>query len=84
VKFLLGFAVGLGLGLIFAPAPGSETLKRITQKARELARIPEQKAAEAADAAKEKAGEMGSRIGRQAAEAAVQSLKDEVLGQKGA
>ncbi len=34
--FLLGAAVGAGLAILFAPAPGSETRRQIAGKAREL------------------------------------------------
>jgi gas vesicle protein len=80
MKFVLGFAAGLGLALILAPARGEQTRRLLAQKARELMRIPREKAEEAAEAAKERAGEIGARIGRRAAESAVEAVKSDVLG----
>lgn len=88
MRFLLGFGVGVALGMIFAPGPGEETRTRLAGKARELVHLPErkiqEKVQEIAGVSKDKAGEIGSRVGRQAAEAAVQAVTDNVLkeGQK--
>ena len=68
-RFLAGFAVGIGLGIIFAPAKGSQTRARLREKAEEVADLPRKKAAQMANIGKEKAGELGARIGRQSAEA---------------
>ena len=81
MKFLLGFALGFGISLLFAPASGEETRRGIAQRTQELMDLPRQKAEEAAEAAKEKAGELGSRVGRQAAESAVQAVEQDVLGE---
>lgn len=82
MKFLLGFGIGLGLALLFAPASGEETRRQLADRVRVVAR---QKTERAAEAARQKAGEVGSRIGREAAEAAVEKLTDDVLGrEKGA
>ena len=80
MRFLLGLAVGFGISLLFAPASGEETRRSLMQRAQELMDIPRQKAEEAAEAAKQKAGELGSRLGRQAAESAVQAMEENVLG----
>jgi gas vesicle protein len=80
MKFLLGFGIGIGLALLFAPAAGKETRDQLAGKMRNLARMPERKLDEAAEVAKEKAGELGSRVGREAAEAAVESIREDVLG----
>lgn len=82
MRFLWGLGVGLGLGLLFAPAPGEETRQKLSDKAQAWMRVPQEKMEQAADAAKEKAGDLGSRIGRQAAQAAVESVREEVLGDK--
>jgi gas vesicle protein len=82
MRFLLGFGIGLVLGIVFAPGSGEQTRRMIREKADELAQLPEKKAARAADAAKNKAGEIGARVGRQAGEAAVEAVKDDVLGQR--
>jgi gas vesicle protein len=83
MKFLLGFAIGFGLAVVFAPAPGSETREQLKNKARELIRYPEQrieeKVAEAAEQAEQKAGDIGSRIGRDVAQATVKAVRSEML-----
>jgi gas vesicle protein len=81
VKFILGFAIGVALGLISAPARGEQTRQKLAQKIRDLRGMPARKAEEFAETAKEKAGEVGGRIGRQAAEAAVEAVRHEVLGE---
>ncbi|HTM36570.1 MAG TPA: YtxH domain-containing protein [Terriglobales bacterium] len=80
MRFLLGFAIGFGISLLFAPASGEETRRSLMQAAQDLMDLPRQKAQEAAEAAKQKAGELGSQVGRQAAESAVQAMEDNVLG----
>ena len=80
MRFLLGFAVGFGISLLFAPASGEETRRSLMQGAQELIDIPRQKAQQAAEAAKRKAGELGSQVGRHAAESAVQAMEENVLG----
>ena len=80
MRFLLGFAIGFGISLLFAPASGEETRRSLMQAAQDLMDLPWQKAQEAAEAAKQKAGELGSQVGRQAAESAVQAMEDNVLG----
>ena len=83
-RFLLGFGVGVGLGLLFAPASGEETRQTLADQARNIAEIPQRKIKEtvqqAAEVAKEKAGDIGGRVGREAAEAAVDSVREDVLG----
>ena len=84
MKFILGFAVGVVLAILYAPAPGEETRGRLAEKARDLARLPQQKAEELARISKEKAGDLGGRVGRQAAEAAVEAVRSEIAGEKSA
>ena len=79
MRFLLGFAVGFGISLLFAPASGEETRRSLVQGAQELMDLARQKAEQAAETAKQKAGELGSQVGRQA-ESAVQAMEDNVLG----
>src|SRR5690349_20345315 len=79
-KFILGFGVGVVLGMLFAPAKGTETRARLRGAAQDLAELPRRKAVEVADISKEKAGQLGERIGRQAAEAAVDAVEKKVLG----
>ncbi|HEV2397856.1 MAG TPA: YtxH domain-containing protein [Candidatus Sulfotelmatobacter sp.] len=83
-SFLLGFGIGIGLGVILAPARGEETRHSVAQKARDLIEMPQrkiqQKVEQAAESAKETAGDVGERVGRQAAEAAVDAVEKNVLG----
>jgi gas vesicle protein len=81
MRFLLGFAIGFGLGVLMAPASGAETRDKIAQRIRDVAEIPRQKAEKAAEAAKQRVGELGSRVGREVAEAAVDAVEKDVLGQ---
>ncbi len=83
-QFLLGFGIGMGLGVMLAPARGEETRHSVAQKARELIEMPQRKIQEklnqAAESAKETAGDVGEKVGRQAAEAAVEAVRKDVLG----
>jgi gas vesicle protein len=81
MRFLLGFAIGFGFGVLLAPASGAETRDKIAQRMRDVAEIPRQKAEKAAEAAKQRVGELGSRVGREVAEAAVDAVEKDVLGQ---
>lgn len=81
MKFLFGFALGVTLGLLYAPAPGKETRRRLAEKARELPELPQQKARQIAASAKAKAGDLGAKLGRQAAEAAVEKATPNIAGQ---
>jgi len=80
MKFLLGLSIGIGLGLVFAPAEGSETRRRLMEAAGELSDLPRKKAMEFAEISQQKAGDMGADIGRKAAESAVKAVKEELLG----
>lgn len=55
--FLMGTIVGAGIALLFAPAPGSDTRRRVGETASRLG-----------SAAKEKFGETASRVGSAAKE----------------
>ena len=87
MKFLLGFGIGVGLALMFAPAPGVETRRRLTEKAEDWAGAPQQKVREkveeVARQSEAKAGEIGSRIGKETAEAVVRAIREEVVGNEG-
>jgi len=79
MKFLLGFAIGFAGAVLFAPAPGQETRRRLLQRARDWQRVPERKAEEIAEAAEKRAGDIGASVGRRAAESAVEAVKQGVL-----
>jgi gas vesicle protein len=84
VKFFLGLGIGVALGILFAPARGEETRRQLSERAHDLASVPgrqmQEKVAEIARKSEQKAGEVGSEVGRQAAEAAVRAVREEVLG----
>ena len=81
MKFLLGLLTGVMVGMVLAPAPGRETREELIEKAREWSDFAS-KAEQLAEASKEKAGEIGARVGREAAEKAVQAATDKILGKK--
>jgi gas vesicle protein len=56
--FLLGAALGAGIGLMLAPKPGAETRAMLAEKAHEA----KEKAAEAAEMVREKASMMRNRV----------------------
>lgn len=81
MKFLFGLFTGVVLGMMYAPAPGQETREELAQKAREWSDLS-QKAEQLAEASKAKAGEIGARVGREAAEKAVQAATDKIMGKR--
>jgi len=82
MKFILGVLIGTAVGLIFAPAPGEETREQLYERAREYADIPQQKAADLIEQNKDKIGDIGARVAREAAEAAVESVTQELRNPK--
>lgn len=84
MKFLVGLALGIGLGLLIAPATGEETREQLSRKAEELADAPRRKAEEIAADVRQKAGDKGAEIGRKAAERAVDKVSESVTGTTGA
>lgn len=72
MKFLFGLALGVAAGMLFAPASGEETRQNLADKARDVAENQEQKL-------RQKAGDVGARVGRQAAEAAVNAVGKRVI-----
>lgn len=78
MKFLLGFGIGFAGALLLAPARGDETRRKLMAKAQDVASTSRQKMDQTAQqieqAAREKAGAIGSAVGRQAAEAVVESM----------
>ena len=81
MNFVFGFGIGVALGLLYAPARGEETRRKLLEKARELPELPQQKAREIAATAKTKAGDRGAQIGLQAAEAAVEGATPNAVSQ---
>ena len=82
-RFLLGFGIGLGVGLLLAPVSGEEVRQSVAEKARDLVEMPQRKIHEkveqAAETAKQKAGDLGGKIGREAAQAAVEAVRQDVV-----
>jgi gas vesicle protein len=77
-SFFLGLTVGAGLGLLLAPAQGSETRRQIAEKASELKKMPRRKLEEEVRSVRHEAGE----IGRKAAEEAFDETTRRVAGEK--
>jgi gas vesicle protein len=72
---MAGMLCGAAIGVLIAPAPGSETRRRLMQAVRD----PEELGREAVANIRDKAGEMGANLGRQAAEKAVERMVPEKL-----
>jgi gas vesicle protein len=68
---------------VFAPAPGEKTRSQLKNKARDFTGYPERKTREkiraVAAETEQRAGEIGSRVGRDVAQAAVKAVTSEVL-----
>jgi gas vesicle protein len=78
VKFIFGLAIGVVLGLLYAPRPGEETREELYDKAREYAEKPQQSIADAMEARKDKVAEMGARLGSEAAKSAVDNVTEKL------
>jgi len=83
MKLVLGFAIGVALGLVFAPAWGEKTRAQLKTKARDFTRHPERKAQEkvrvVAAETEQRAREIGSRVRRGVRRAAVKPGTSDVL-----
>ncbi len=83
-RFLLGFGIGVGVGMLLAPVSGEEARHTVADKARDLIEMPRRKVQEkmeqAAETAEQKAGAIGSKVGREAAQAAVAAVRQNVVG----
>ncbi len=73
LRFLTGLALGYGLGLIFAPAPGEQTRRALKQRG-------EEKLVNAVEMGRERAGEFGRKAGQTAFdEAAKRTLGTDIV-----
>lgn len=85
-EFLAGLGIGLAGSLLLAPAAGEATRRRIRKKVEGVLDRSEQRAGQAvqkfAEHSQKRAGEIGSRVGREAAKAAVKAVEEEVVGNK--
>jgi gas vesicle protein len=82
MKFLLGFAIGFATGVLFAPAPGSQTRRAFMNRVRRLSDLPRAEAENMANIAQQKAGDIGAEVGRRAAQSAVEAVKENFLGKQ--
>jgi len=74
-RFILGLGIGIGLGMVFAPASGEETREMIAENLGEITETPRRKIEETLDDVQQQAGEMGSRLGQNLAESAVEAVR---------
>jgi gas vesicle protein len=77
-RFILGLGVGIGLGMVFAPASGEETREMIAENLGDIAEAPRRKIEETLDEVQQQAGEIGSRLGQNLAESAVEAVRPNV------
>ncbi len=70
--------------MLLAPVSGEEARHTVADKARDLIEMPRRKVQEkmeqAAETAEQKAGDIGSKVGREAAQAAVEAVRQNVVG----
>lgn len=80
MKLVMGFAIGVALGLVFAPASGEKTRAQLKNKARDITRYPKrktrEKVREIAGDTEQRAGKIGSRVGRDAAQSAARATSE--------
>jgi gas vesicle protein len=76
LKFLSGLSLGIGLGLLFTPASGEETRRKLRANLRQIAHAPERKVNEVLDTVPEKAAELASEAARKAAQQAVDNVRE--------
>lgn len=81
-KFLLGLAIGVASGILFAPAEGEQTRERLAAKLQDWKELPRKKAVQFANANKEKAGQAAAEIARKATESAIDAAKEDLLGEE--
>jgi len=75
MKFLTGLVCGVGIGLLAAPAEGKKTREQLLRAVQD----PNAAAQEKMEDVREKVGDIGARVGRQAAEQAVDKVTPEGL-----
>jgi gas vesicle protein len=81
-RFVLGLGIGIGLGMVFAPASGEETREMIAENLGDIAEAPRRKIEETLDDVQQQAGEIGSRLGQNLAESAVEAVRPNVAAKK--
>jgi gas vesicle protein len=79
LKFFVGIACGIGLGLLIAPAAGEETREQLL----ELAKRPGDAARQKVQEVREDIAQMGANLGRQVAEKVSDKIIPDALNQPG-
>ena len=59
LKFMAGLSIGIGLGMILAPASGEETREMIAENLEDFAEAPRRKIEDTLDEVQQQAGEIG-------------------------
>ncbi len=75
--FLVGLAMGITAGLLFAPASGEETRRELRERLDEGVSAGRRKWGEVVEEGREKAGDIGRRAGEQAYDKLTEDIRPE-------
>jgi gas vesicle protein len=78
MKFIIGLSIGVVIGMVYAPASGEETRRKLRERIEDAGISPRQAALRMTDEAEKKAGNLGERIGRRVGEATLEAIRDEI------
>lgn len=78
MRFILGLSMGVVVGLLYAPARGEQTRRKLWERIEDAGMSPRQAALRMTDEAEKKAGDLGERIGRRVGEATVEAIREEI------
>lgn len=78
MRFILGLSIGVVVGLLYAPARGEQTRRKLWERIEDAGMSPRQAALRMTDEAEKKAGDLGERIGRRVGEATVEAIREEI------
>jgi gas vesicle protein len=75
MKFMTGLLCGIGVGLLAAPAEGRKTRQQLMRAVQDPNAVAREKMQDVRD----KVGDMGAKVGRQAAQQAIDKVTPESL-----